>query len=233
MEQKITMMDLWTLAKRQNKPLLGELNFDFLEEYNVNFAAIDRYFGRHKGKFCYLFPNETVAETLSDFREDMESFFTTRKENFNRIWAVNNEQYDPLENYNGSSTITESRGQKGRTENLGEIHSSTSTTAQDSYTEGSRNGLGSTDYEKTDKTNIHNGPLSSNVSSDAHVNNFTEDAYTDTITESKAGNLGVTTSQQMFQSEVDLWTDFNFYETIFNEIIKKYFYFYDEGINCL
>lgn len=58
----------------------------------------------------------------------------------------------------------------------------------------------------------------------AKTNLITEEEATDTNTTdygkvtthigSKAGNLGVTTSQQMAQSEVELWTNFKFYDIL-------------------
>lgn len=43
------------------------------------------------------------------------------------------------------------------------------------------------------------------------------------------GNIGVLTSQQMIQSDVDLWSGFNFYNKLFDIIIEELCYFADNG----
>lgn len=43
------------------------------------------------------------------------------------------------------------------------------------------------------------------------------------------GNIGVLTSQQMIESEIDLWSGFNFYNKLFDIIIEELCYFADDG----
>ena len=43
------------------------------------------------------------------------------------------------------------------------------------------------------------------------------------------GNIGVVTSQQMIESEIDLWSGFNFYNKLFDTIIEELCYFADDG----
>ena len=43
------------------------------------------------------------------------------------------------------------------------------------------------------------------------------------------GNIGVVTSQQMIESEIDLWSGFNFYDKLFDIIIEELCYFADDG----
>ena len=43
------------------------------------------------------------------------------------------------------------------------------------------------------------------------------------------GNIGVVTSQQMIESEIDLWSGFNFYNKLFDIIIEELCYFADDG----
>lgn len=45
----------------------------------------------------------------------------------------------------------------------------------------------------------------------------------------RSGNIGVTTSQQMAESEIKLWTSFEFYNVIIEDIIKSLCRFYDAG----
>lgn len=47
----------------------------------------------------------------------------------------------------------------------------------------------------------------------------------------RSGNIGVTTSQQMAQSEIDLWSAFDFYGTIIEDIVENLCVFYDDGMD--
>lgn len=47
---------------------------------------------------------------------------------------------------------------------------------------------------------------------------FTEDTETGTRKLTRSGNIGVTTSQQMLQSDLDLWGAWNFYDLIMKDI---------------
>lgn len=69
---------------------------------------------------------------------------------------------------------------------------------------------------------------------------FTSGAHTDTHDTTygrklhheltRFGNIGVTTSQQMAQSEVDLWGSFNFYSILFDMIIRELCTLYEPGM---
>lgn len=74
---------------------------------------------------------------------------------------------------------------------------------------------------------------------DARTDKNTTDAYTDTHetnyghriehTNETHGNIGVTTSQQMAQSEVDFWSAYNFYKVILNDIIRSLCNLFDDA----
>lgn len=74
---------------------------------------------------------------------------------------------------------------------------------------------------------------------DARTDKNTTDAYTDIHetnyghkiehTNETHGNIGVTTSQQMAQSEVDFWSAYNFYKVILNDIIRSLCNLFDDA----
>lgn len=87
---------------------------------------------------------------------------------------------------------------------------------------------------------------------DAKVDTFKKASYIDTHEENahqntnsieygkkikhelrRFGNIGVTTSQQMAESEVSLWTKFNFYDIMFMMISKELLVNFDFGINLI
>lgn len=110
---------------------------------------------------------------------------------------------------------------------------------QDTHTELSRTdtdniGAQSNSHTEQAKTDTH--------TEGAHLDKHDERAVTDTHTteygkehyydEHTSGNIGVTTSQQMAQSEIDLWNSFKFYDILFNDIITNLCNYYDEGYDC-
>lgn len=107
--------------------------------------------------------------------------------------------------------------------------------------------------EKIDKISAHNdsqsiGSRTDKVSEEARTDNHKSGARVDTVEHSSkddtlttsygskntttskiTGNIGVTTTQQMAQSEIDLWSGFNFYNKLFDIIIEELCYFADDG----
>lgn len=73
--------------------------------------------------------------------------------------------------------------------------------------------------ERDDSSKVTQGPTA--------VESTKNNTFTHELT--RSGNIGVTTSQQMAQSEIDLWTSFKFYEMIFDDIVNKLCNFYDDG----
>lgn len=57
----------------------------------------------------------------------------------------------------------------------------------------------------------------------------TDSNYNHTVTDDSKGNIGVTTTQQMMQQEVNFWDAFNFYDKIFDDILKTLCTRYDGG----
>lgn len=75
----------------------------------------------------------------------------------------------------------------------------------------------------------HKDQHDTNSATDTHTTEFGKEHYYD---EHTSGNIGVTTSQQMAQSEIDLWNSFKFYDILINDIIKELCTFYGEGYDC-
>lgn len=64
---------------------------------------------------------------------------------------------------------------------------------------------------------------------DTHVDDGTSDYSHDARIH---GNIGVTTTAQMIDGERQLWTAFNFYKVIYDDITKELCTFYDEGVDA-
>lgn len=100
-------------------------------------------------------------------------------------------------------------------------------------------------HSDTHTTATYTDQHTSEQATDTHrsqsvTDTFTSGAHTDTHDTTygkklhheltRFGNIGVTTSQQMAQSEVDLWGSFNFYSILFDMIIRELCTLYEPGL---
>lgn len=400
---KMTIKQLWKIAKANNQPLLGTstdlASLDFMEGYLAKVDAFDRDIARNRGFFSYTEDKEeddTDLEYFQMWQKDVYYFLLKNEENYKRLYALLSIEYEPLQNYDKTSEITDQEsgsdtdtntigarhreedyaqkqntnaygavsetdilgqrqdstvyGARSETDSIGQkvtdtlygaksettshgAQSETYTYAQkentnaygatsettthgaktttqtdkvsgfnsaefqdstegttaegqqqdttaalahtDTLTEGAHNdGKSTTQYDDGFTTLAHTDSVTEGAQSNSHTaqtytdtdttgtqtNTHSEVAKTDTITEGahkdkfdedqaidtlqKAyghknthnehtfGNIGVTTSQQMALSEVDLWNSFKFYEILFGDIVKELCHFYDEGYDC-
>lgn len=145
-----------------------------------------------------------------------------------KLYKVLSEQYNPIENY---SMVEEETPNITRTETPN-INKSVTTKEQRDVTV-------STDADTNNKVYGFNStsavPQSESTNgstvttkSDADKNIVTEtetetgtrtEKETGTRTLTRSGNIGVTTSQQMLESEIKLW-EWSFYETVFKDVDK-------------
>ena len=74
-----------------------------------------------------------------------------------------------------------------------------------------------TSVTKGSQTNTNNTTLNKGSQSDSHSGSSSE-----SISIRRTGNIGVQTAADVIGGHVDLWTAFNFYKMIFDEIAKEY-----------
>lgn len=151
-----------------------------------------------------------------------EIFWKLYGENLLKQYAVYSIQYDPIKNYDmeesgyddktGTDTQTKSGNQ---TRAMSGQHKTTGSTTTKTK------GYNSTDYVDTDKventdTTSYGGDGNVGDTETTTYNNVTNQmSYNNNVNHSitRSGNIGVTTSQQMIQSEIDLW-QWNFYNDV-------------------
>ena len=170
--------------------------------------------------------------------------------NWSKEYNTLNLVYNPIENYRMTETetnATETTATDSHTENATATETATGTTETDvnstNSTEQTSNNT-STDKKSAyksqsfvnDRQKIDNGELSSEQSDDAHTETSTqktgtatnaltssknENVATDTSRElTRSGNIGVTTSQQMIQSERELYIWNFFLDVVFPDLDK-------------
>ena len=167
------------------------------------------------------------------FKSMLETWISAHQWNIEHLITANNHIYDPLENYDRQEDFTDKKTGSHDSEEARDLHESStgtaSTGASDSATtENSVSAYNTTGYDNDTKTTT-SGSSSSNTTNGNDTDN------TGTVTNSGSmkedsthigrihGNIGVTTSQQMFQSEIDLVSGYNIYYTICNWIERDLF----------
>lgn len=167
---------------------------------------------------------------------------------WDRLWTVFLSQYAPLENYNMKETMTDddttvTHG-KSVERTLDSQHTKTGTeTTEPDLTDATTHptetvssdiyGMDSSSPSPSDKTETsYTGTDEVTHTGTTEVTYDTTDADTGTITDAesgttktehdyvltRSGNIGVTTSQQMAQSEIDLWKMFDFFKIVYADI---------------
>lgn len=100
-------------------------NVDFMNDYNANHDSIDK-------NIILKYGNREIAveifgnDMLKSFREIFYGWLISQKDNLQRIYEAIKKEYEPLENYNKTSTITTSYSGNEKS-----INSGTSTTSYD------------------------------------------------------------------------------------------------------
>lgn len=147
-------------------------------------------------------------EYLSDIQcaELAGIIFTMHQKRWSKLWDTLNFDYDPIENY----SMTEQMRNNEKEYEYGSTNTRTPNLTKTSETE--LQGFNSDNYVPSDKfTDRETG-----TDTTARTGSDTE-TYKYDLT--RKGNIGVTTSQQMIQSERDLWILWQFfYDVVFPDI---------------
>ena len=82
------------------KALFPSADFNFMNEYNTNFAKYDKLFARNRHFFYYkdIFADKTTsdADVLEDFKFDVNALLVTKQDSLQKIWDASRIEYSPL-----------------------------------------------------------------------------------------------------------------------------------------
>lgn len=137
--------------------------------------------------FKYLGVDFSTLISVTDDLDRLEQIVTmtcyTHDYKWQKLWEVNQAEYNPIWNVDGTETETLVYGQKVDTNNYGlSTASSTNSSVPDDMTS-----------EKEVNKNT--------TQRDAYVDSTTEGEHTDSITRTRGGNIGVTMTQQLIEAE--------------------------------
>lgn len=182
---------------------------------------VENYFLKKYGEWY------TINNSYNGFLSDFQYYNLNKVEDLKRMLDVYFSVYNPLENYNGTETVTENYGKQKETNIDGErtdtnIIGNEQSTSTDSVTS-----FETTDFSETGKNVTTNESRTDRVTKGNQTNTRENEPYENTITTKKAGNLGVTTSQQMIESELALRLKMNVKEKYLDEFIAEWCYLVD------
>lgn len=199
--------------------------FKYIPLYGENTTAIQMgvVYGTRSGDktISALVENYSVNDvvTSSGERAIGEIITAIYKEQWDRIYNALIEDYAPLENYNMTEEETdEHTGKDSVKREIGERKGKTEMGSRQDSAQNNIKAFNSGSFVDTDKNTANIGAQDTNYTNNEAVDND-ETTYNSKLERKtrRFGNLGVTTSQQMLQSELDLRV-YNFYEKIFNDI---------------
>lgn len=170
-----------------------------------------------------LIENYLDNNTVSDDNKIIiaQAIYTIYIKNWNALYKTLSLEYNPIENYSMTETENVQDTHKGTLESNGNnTNTYTETTLVNDTSNNQLWGFNSTDSINSDK---QTGDTTRDVESTMDSTHKNTDRETKDITSDRtlkrSGNIGVTTSQQMIESERQLWL-WNFFESVFSDIDK-------------
>ena len=141
------------------------------------------------------------------------------KRKWDRLWEVETATYNPIENYSMTETETPNISKKESVSDDYSLNTDVSTKEKQTVTSqadgsnaiygfNSKTPVPSAEGEQNGTTTTERLPEDNNVSQKQTQSGYREQTETGTRTLTRSGNIGVTTTQQMIQSSIELskWT---------------------------
>ena len=146
------------------------------------------------------------------FKQMIDAFFAKKYSDYLKMYTALNEEYNPIHNFDRFEEKDESR-KNDRNYKRSENRNMDSENTSNTETTNKVSAYDSDDFSNSDLENIKDN---SNRNDTENISIDDTDNTTDTYTTKNHlyGNIGVTTSQQMLESEIDLRTKYNIYDII-------------------
>ena len=208
----ITINDLYNYATNANVNLLGNVStFDFMKDYTDNAEMLDFNINHDYENYVFLTSQKEVQNAYQEFIKLVKSHLLLNSYKYSGLYKTTLLEYNPIENYSMTETGTDTRTPNLTTSdsmNVGEQNNST--TSIDSVSP----------YDMQTFTDSNKTVVSENTGARTDSNTRTETGTETTKHDfTRSGNIGVTTSQQMLESERKV-VNFTFLKIVFNNIIN-------------
>lgn len=210
---------------------LNAKNVPWAEETEASILNI-AYYGHSANKLlsplCLdIIDMDTKEDTIANI------VYALYSNKWDKTWNVLNIVYSPLENYSMIETSSENgTNNKTSSDSANVTHTTNVTdtgTVNDSGSNNNNNsvyGFNSSDAVPSEQINSSdNNTTTRNLATSQSGNESRSDDYTETgghnvtTNKTRSGNIGVTTSQQMAQSEIEL-RKYNYFQSVFDDIDK-------------
>lgn len=171
--------------------LTSDLSLLIDKDYYLSHSG-GKSISRLYARFIKMEDDGIIADALLEIAKLIHNRFAL---SWNKIYDAINTAYKPLENYDmkekETPNVTKTRNIKEDMQTDNDVYGFNSTTPV---------------------------PQSKSTLSGNKLNNEQTESETGTRDLERHGNIGVTTSQQMLQSEIDLRTNYNFMKQIMNDV---------------
>ena len=201
---------MYEVTKSAGTPLLSNFNAVFWADYIEHYIELDRYFARRYCSFRYFAQEEsdTVEVVTQNFTSSVYEHLLVNKKRYEelyRVQTVNDNDYMLIYNYNVNETVTKEGSGNG------------------SIVSGEREDklFNTTKVSPFDSENFYNDTTNDGSTRKGAETDTTSNAYNETVTSNKKGNIGVQTGADMLGKHTNYWKNFDFYNLVFSEIAKE------------
>ena len=167
---------------------------------------------------------ECLYPSVPFFKRAVGIWSATMQSSFARVWSAVNLEYNPIENYDRQEdeTTTGTRQHSGQDVTTGS-NSDTRTVSDSGSVQNKIAGFDASALVDHDSgTSSRNGTDSTTGTDRTELTHGEKIADAGTRTSRIHGNIGVTTSQQMLESELDLVPKLNFYRYLAEEFKRRF-----------
>lgn len=174
--------------------------------------------------------------STSEWTEVLQSVIASNSYKYDKLWETTQLEYDPLYNYDKTSTITTQYGHsvvtnviadRITTNEVGEVSTTSTNGGNTNTTLNSETAIDTTDFKAVDKIETINGSVTNSIITPTHTDTHIEDGYTDTYTTSKdndivtevtKGNIGVVSAIDLIKQQREL-VQFSFINVFMTDIL--------------
>ena len=194
------------------------------EDTSITGALLDFEYMLNQSRDKIISP--AVLKNLTDGELSSENFnklcdivWMMYNKRWSRLWEILTAEFNPLNNYDMSETKYIDHGHVETNSGTDTTNrTGTDTVTHTGDTESEISAFNSSTYQDSSKDTQNTTDLNTRNMSDALVHgHILTNSGRDTESLTRSGNIGVTTSQQMAQSSLDLWK-WNFFYDIFRDV---------------
>lgn len=225
---KKTVNDLYVYHHGNDTMLLSGYRADFWDEYRQNHKRYDSLFRRLYKSFRYFdqLPEEELEEVALRFSDDVYNHLMINDKKYTelyRMYVIPDTEYSITDNYNMKEEMSRQTSDNGlNTYGSREDTNSNTVGSQTNKNTGKSSAYDSNDFfnanemtdvigQRSDSSTYHKGNQS-----DSSSNSGTEQYLL-----TRKGNIGVQTGTDMLDKHNRLWSTYEFYAMIFNDICSE------------